>query len=56
MNYLEFLESKKRPFIESDFEIKENELNKNLFDFQKFIVKTALKKGAAFGSLLGLII
>ena len=45
MNYLEFLESKKRPFIESGFEIKENELNKNLFDFQKFIVKTALKKG-----------
>lgn len=45
MNYLEFLESKKRPFIESGFEIKENELNKNLFDFQKFIVKIALKKG-----------
>ena len=45
MNYLEFLESKKRPFIESGFEIQENELNKNLFDFQKFIVKTALKKG-----------
>ena len=45
MDYLEFLESKKRPFIESGFEIKENELNKNLFDFQKFIVKTALKKG-----------
>ena len=45
MDYLEFLESKKRPFIESGFEIKENELNKNLFDFQKLIVKTALKKG-----------
>jgi len=24
MDYLEFLESKKRPFIESGFEIKEN--------------------------------
>lgn len=43
--YLEFLETKKKTFIESGFEVNENELNSNLFDFQKYIVKTALKKG-----------
>lgn len=45
MNYLDFLETKKKSFIESGFEINDNELNKNLFDFQKFAVKIALKKG-----------
>lgn len=45
MNYIDFLESKRKTFIESGFEVNETELNKNLFDFQKFIVKTALKKG-----------
>jgi DNA modification methylase len=44
-NYHEFLESKRKTFIESGFEIKENQLNKNLFDFQKYAVKIALKKG-----------
>lgn len=44
-DYEKFLESKKKTFIESGFEINENELNSNLFDFQKFAVKTALKKG-----------
>jgi len=45
MNYTEFLESKKKSFISSGFEINENELNNNLFDFQKYIVKIALSKG-----------
>jgi len=45
MNYLKFLEQKKKSFIESGFEINDNELNKNLFDFQKYAVKIALKKG-----------
>lgn len=45
MNYKEFLKSKQKTFIESGFEVEDNELNKNLFDFQKYIVKTALKKG-----------
>ena len=45
MNYKEFLESKKKTFISSGFDIKENDLNNNLFDFQKYIVKTALNKG-----------
>ena len=44
-NYQEFLETKKKTFISSGFELDENELNSNLFDFQKFIVKTALQKG-----------
>ena len=44
-DYKKFLESKKKTFIESGFEVNENELNSNLFDFQKFAVKTALKKG-----------
>lgn len=43
--YTEFLETKRKTFIESGFDISENELNKNLFDFQKFTVKTALSKG-----------
>jgi hypothetical protein len=45
MNYHEFLETKKKSFISSGFEIKESHLNKNLFDFQRHIVKIALKKG-----------
>jgi DNA modification methylase len=44
-DYERFLETKKKTFIESGFEVNENELNSNLFDFQKFAVKTALKKG-----------
>ena len=42
--YLEFLKTKIKSITESGFEINELELNSNLFDFQKFIVKTALKK------------
>lgn len=45
MEYNKFLETKKKSFLESGFNIEENELNKNLFDFQKFTVKTALSKG-----------
>lgn len=43
--YEQFLETKKKSFIESGFEIDENKLNSNLFDFQKYIVKIALRKG-----------
>lgn len=45
MEYNKFLETKRKTFLESGFEINENQLNKNLFDFQKFTVKTALSKG-----------
>lgn len=45
MSYEKFLESKKKSFIVSGFDINESELNINLFDFQKFTVKTALSKG-----------
>lgn len=44
-NYTEFLKSKEKTFISSGFDVDENQLNQNLFDFQKFAVKTALKKG-----------
>lgn len=44
-DYLEFLESKQKTHINSGFEIKESELNNSMFDFQKFIVKRALKSG-----------
>jgi len=45
MKYTEFLEKKRKTFIESGFEIDESQLNHKLFDFQKFAVKTALRKG-----------
>lgn len=45
MNYQEFLKSKTKNHLDSGFEINEDELNNNLFDFQKYIVKIALKKG-----------
>lgn len=43
MDYLDFLQQKQKTHIESGFEI--NDLNSNLFDFQKFIVKRALNAG-----------
>lgn len=43
--YLEFLEKKQKTHINSGFDIDNNELNNNMFDFQKFIVKRALKAG-----------
>lgn len=45
MNYEEFLKSKQKTFIESGFEINENELNPALKDFQKFGITVALRKG-----------
>ena len=43
--YLKFLETKQKRHILSGFEIEESALNENMFDFQKFIVKRALKAG-----------
>jgi DNA modification methylase len=43
MEYSEFLKTKTKSFIESGFTPKK--LNKNLFDFQQYAVKTALQKG-----------
>ena len=45
MNYTEFLETKKVKVKKSGFDILENKLNSNLFDFQKHIVVRALKLG-----------
>jgi DNA modification methylase len=45
MNYNEFLESKKKTIIQSGFEVNQDQLNYNLFPFQKFIVHRALKAG-----------
>ena len=45
MEYAEFLKTKKKDHIQSGFDIKIEELNSNLFDFQKFIVQRALKAG-----------
>src|SRR5690606_622559 len=44
-DYLTFLESKKRTIKPSGFDVEDSELNSNLFDFQRFIVKRALKAG-----------
>lgn len=45
MNYQEFLKEKQKLNIASGFDLDENKLNPNLFDFQKYIVKKALKNG-----------
>lgn len=45
MNYKEFLKTKERVYVSSGFDVESNELNDNLFDFQKAIVKWALHKG-----------
>ena len=45
MNYQNFLSSKKKSHVFSGFEVTDNALNNSLFDFQKFIVKRALKAG-----------
>ncbi|GJQ07491.1 DNA methyltransferase [Capnocytophaga cynodegmi] len=45
MNYQEFLNSKQRKIIEAGFDIEGSKLNSNLFDFQRYIVKKALKMG-----------
>ena len=43
--YEKFLESKQKSITISGFDISESELNNSMFDFQKFIVKRALKAG-----------
>jgi DNA modification methylase len=43
--YLKFLEQKQKKHILSGFDVEEKNLNANMFDFQKFIVKRALKAG-----------
>jgi len=45
MDYTTFLKAKEKNYSLSGFEIDESKLNKNLFPFQKHIVKTALKAG-----------
>lgn len=45
MNYQDFLNNKIKQYQETGFDIDENQLNKNLFDYQKFIVRKALKAG-----------
>jgi superfamily II DNA or RNA helicase len=45
MTYQEFLQGKIKTVQESGFEVEESQLNPNLFDFQKYIVKRALKSG-----------
>lgn len=45
MEYLEFLETKKRKHIYSGFEVDPEKLNSHLFDFQRYITTNALKAG-----------
>jgi hypothetical protein len=47
MEYKEFIESKKIKPVIAGFDVDENSLNANLFDFQRAIVKWALKRGRA---------
>jgi len=44
-DYLKFLEQKQKTHTKSGFDILETELNNQMFDFQKFIVKRALNAG-----------
>lgn len=44
-DYQEFLETKRKTFVESGFDVSEKKLNNSLKDFQKFGIKVALKKG-----------
>jgi len=45
MNYEDFLKNKQKTVQYSGFDINQSDLNKSLFDFQRFIVQKALKKG-----------
>lgn len=45
MNYQQFLQDKITNIIPSGFDIEDNYINKSLFDFQRWVLKTALKKG-----------
>lgn len=44
-DYLEFLQSKVKRVNEAGFEVEQSLLNKNLFDFQRYIVTKATKMG-----------
>ena len=44
-SYLDFLQTKQKTHILSGFDVDEKQLNNKMFDFQKFIVKRALKAG-----------
>ena len=43
--YEQFIATKKKHFLASGFDVENSDLNKNLFDFQQYVVKTAIKKG-----------
>lgn len=43
--YQKFLKGKEKRIVESGFEVQDCDLNPRLFDFQKFCIKRALKKG-----------
>lgn len=45
IDYQSFIERKQKTVIYSGFDVEDDQLNKSMFDFQKFIVKRALKKG-----------
>jgi len=45
MTYQEFLQKKQKSHILSGFDLDDSELNPMLFEFQKFIIKRALKAG-----------
>lgn len=45
MTYEEFLQSKETTYSDAGFEVSDDELNPNLFDFQKIIVRSALRRG-----------
>lgn len=45
MNYHEFLNNKRFQLQNSGFDVELSDLNNNLFDFQKNIVKWCLKRG-----------
>ena len=45
MNYNEFLTTKQKTIIQSGFDVNQDQLNYNLFPFQRFIVHRALKAG-----------
>ena len=44
-DYEEFIKNKTKIIIDSGFDIELDKLNNNLFDYQKLIVRWALRKG-----------
>ena len=47
MQYIDFLKSKQAVAVNAGFDVDKSKLNPLLFDYQKDIVKWALKKGKA---------